>query len=609
MFLVAVACQFATVLITWPVWNGRQAPINLPLVPLPAASFGPLIVLSLVVALVWPRPGLALHAALYGLACAFDQYRVQPQFLSLIVLMWASIAEAGRWFGRWYLAALWLWAGLHKLLSAEWFGGLSWAFLEACGISPEGWHVLFAATVALGEVGVGLLAAFAPRRAAVPCLVMHLGILLLLSPLFHGHNASVWPWNLATAIVGFWLLRQPIRAPAWRLRHAVVAALFVVPAGYYSGLVNPRLAFVLYSGNLPRALHTSPGTVVRLDGWAGLKVPFPDSPRLFVQVFEQTAAAGDKLHVSDPRWGLADRYFLKSLDGSVREISRDDFCRADTAGGEVAGVELESPIAVWQIARSGAALESDGHQLIRTAALRGPGFSNDVLGQLPELRNLRELKLENCSHAAAALAAVAELRWLEVLEIKDCELADGDLQNLQPGPALSWLHFEGMAITSHGLGVLDRLPQLEVLHLPATGIDDGELARIGRLSKLRWLDLRDTPITSAGLTQLQSLVQCEWIDLSGTSVDDAALPSLAALTSLEVLQLSRTRITDAGLVHLSGLARCRHLSLDQTLISDQAAKHLSQLRNLRTLKLQRTRVTAEGARRVQEALPDCDIEW
>src|SRR5262245_13799509 len=86
MFLVALACRAATVLIAWPVWSVRAWPINVPLLPLPDVSFGPLILLSLIAALVWPRPGVALHAAIYGLSCVFDQYRLQPQFLSLIVL-------------------------------------------------------------------------------------------------------------------------------------------------------------------------------------------------------------------------------------------------------------------------------------------------------------------------------------------------------------------------------------------------------------------------------------------------------------------------------------------------------------------------------------------
>jgi uncharacterized membrane protein YphA (DoxX/SURF4 family) len=609
MFLVALVCQFATVLITWPVWNLRESPINLPLVPTPAVSFGSLVILSLVVALVWPRPGLALHAALYGVACVFDQYRLQPQFLSLIVLMWACVSEEGAWFGRWYLAAMWLWAGLHKLLSVEWFGSLSWQFLESSGIPPAGWHVVFAAVVALGEVGVGLLAIFAPRRAAIPCLVMHLGILLALSPLLHDHNAGVWPWNLATAIVGFWLLRQTAPPPVWRYRYAVTAALFLVPAGYYFDLVNPRLAFVLYSGNLPCALHTRAGSLTRLDGWGGLAVPFPDSPRLFVQVFQRTAAAGDKLHVGDPRWGFADRYFLKAQDGSVREISREQFSRADAEAGEVAGIESESPNAVWRIARSGGVLERDADQVVYSATLAGPECSDEALGQLSELRNLRELKLENLKGAAAALAAAADLQRLQVVEIKGCPLSDDDLQSLARVPTLLWLHLESVGVTSDGLAVLDRLPQLEVLHLPSTRIDDRGLARIGSLSKLRWLDLRDTRVTGGGLAHLQTLRQCEWIDLSGTDVDDEGLRFLRALTSLEVLQLERTKIADAALAHLRGLTRCQHLNLNQTLVTDGGLEHLSPLINLRTLKLRGTLVTAEGVRRIGKALPGCKVEW
>jgi hypothetical protein len=436
-------------------------------------------------------------------------------------------------------------------------------------------------------------------------------ILLLLSPVFRHHNASVWPWNVATAVVGFWLLRQPTPAPGprRRYRYAVLAALFLGPAGYYLDLVNAHLAFVLYSGNLPRGLHTSPGRLTRLGGWDGLSVPFPDSPRLFVQAFRQTAAPGDKLHVGDPRWGLADRYFVKAPDGSVREISRERFARADAETGEVAGIEWESPEAVWRLERAGAALERDTDQLYHAAAFSGPQCDAAVLGQLSLLPNLRELKAEHGAAAGAALAAAAELRRLQVVEIDDCPLTDDELQALAGAEALRWLHLERVGITSDGLRVLERLPRLEVLRLPSTRIDDSGLARIGTLTDLHWLDLRDTRVGGAGLAHLRALRQCGWLDLSGTDVDDEALRPLAALTRLERVQLGRTAITDAGLVHLRPLTNCRHLALEQTRVSDAGLDQLKPLTGLRTLKLRGTAVTAQGAQRLREALPACKIEW
>jgi hypothetical protein len=449
---------------------------------------------------------------------------------------------------------------------------------------------------------------------------MHLGIALLLSPLVTNQNASVLPWNLATAVVGYWLLRQSLgiaratdaaaAAAGRRWRPAVLAALFVMPLGYYLGLVNAHLAFVLYSGNMPYALHTSAGTLQRLDEWAtGLEVPFPDSPRLFVQLFDRTAAPGDKLHVADPRWWLGDRYFVKAADGSVEEISRERFCRADVAAREVAGIELESPAAAWRIKRAGGRLEGERQDLAHTASLVGPAWDEATLRQVSGLRNLRELKLERIEAAGPAVAAAAELQRLQVLEIKDCPLNDGDLQVLAGASALSYLKVENTGITSDALKVLDHFPQLVALHLPATAIDDRALPRIGALKNLRWLDLRDSRVTAAGLVHLESLTQCQWIDLSGTAIDDDSLRSVAALTNLEVVRLDRTKITAAGLVHLRGLTSCIHLFLNQTLVGDEAAEDLRDLSSLRRVELAGTRVTAEGRRRIREALPGCAIAW
>ncbi|HUT13695.1 MAG TPA: leucine-rich repeat domain-containing protein [Thermoguttaceae bacterium] len=59
---------------------------------------------------------------------------------------------------------------------------------------------------------------------------------------------------------------------------------------------------------------------------------------------------------------------------------------------------------------------------------------------------------------------------------------------------------------------------------------------------------------------------------------------LKGLTRIEELDLRFTQITDAGLDQLKGLA------------------------NLRSLNLSRTQVTEEGVRRLQQALPNCEIE-
>jgi len=642
MLVVAVICQVATVLITWNVWRVRDQPINLPLFPftrsvgkLPVFNLtGPLLLLSLAVVLVRPRVGVVVHAAVYLLAVMFDQYRLQPQFFSLIVLMFACAYEKGLWFARWYLASLWLWTGIHKLLSAEWLGVESHSFLASCGINADGWNFQFAVLVGFSEVVLGLLAIFAPRKAIPLCLAIHLGILFLLSPLLANHNESVWPWNLATAVIGTWILstvsRQgerrtegdrhillrrlrkmsqfPTPSRAW-LQYAVVMTLFIVPAGFYLDWVNSRLCFVLYSGNLPRAMHCSSDQLKRLDGWTGLTVPFPNSPRLFVQVFEHEAEAGDKLYVSDPRRWVPDRYFLKTPNGTVVKISRERFYRDAPSTGEVSGIEFDSRNALWHLRRAGGQLVEDGNRMVSKAVVSGGRFGDREFELLRKLPNLRELKAEDTAVTDRGLQSLAGLRRLEILEIEGGHLTGECLSVVQQLPALNWLRLENVAVTSNGIRTLDGLGQIHTLHLSNTRVDDRALQHIGTLKNLRWLDLSNSKVTGATLDELESLEQLDWINLSGTAVDDDALPNLGRLKRIEILELARTKISDRGLTHLSKLPECRTLDLEHTNITDTGLMQLAAMRRLQLLKLQGTEVTEQGVRQLRQKLTGCRIEW
>ena len=57
------------------------------------------------------------------------------------------------------------------------------------------------------------------------------------------------------------------------------------------------------------------------------------------------------------------------------------------------------------------------------------------------------------------------------------------------------------------------------------------------------------------------------------------------------------------------MKRLEELSLDSTLITDIGLEQISGLTDLRVLSLNRTRVTDEGAERLQQALPECQIDY
>jgi hypothetical protein len=96
---------------------------------------------------------------------------------------------------------------------------------------------------------------------------------------------------------------------------------------------------------------------------------------------------------------------------------------------------------------------------------------------------------------------------------------------------------------------------------------------------------RRIPITDAGLEHVQRLPRLHWMHLTHTQITDGGLVHLKELHQLDDLSLAKTEITDAGLHHLEGLTQLRFLNLTDT------------------------KATDEGVKKLQQALPNCTIEW
>jgi hypothetical protein len=319
---VVVGCQAATLLLTWPLWQVHHAPPMLPALPVPAVDLSWPLLLSLLVVLAKPLPGIVLHTALISYAVAIDQTRLQPEVVSLLLLLWGTLPIlAAQMIARVHLITLWGFAGLHKLLSAEFHAELAPWLLSGLIAHPPTWlsdrvGYLFGATECL----LGLLAILPQSRrlAAWLALGFHAGILLTLSPVGHHWNESVWPWNVALALSGFALLvpwrerlRQSVRACPWPAR-LLLLALLIMPLGYYINAVDAYLAHNLYSANTPRTLvcRTRGGCqpeAASAATFAAFRVPLPPEHRLVRSWFQHTCQAGDWLLIADGRWWMQHR--------------------------------------------------------------------------------------------------------------------------------------------------------------------------------------------------------------------------------------------------------------------------------------------------------------
>ena len=94
---------------------------------------------------------------------------------------------------------------------------------------------------------------------------------------------------------------------------------------------------------------------------------------------------------------------------------------------------------------------------------------------------------------------------------------------------------------------------------------------------------------------------------------DAEQPSIVRIDTeghVYSVRLNNTTITDAGLVHLKEMTKLRRLNLGNTKITDAGLEHLKRSdHSLGSLDLSNTKVTANGVKKLQTALPNCEIRW
>lgn len=304
--VAAALCQAATIVLTWRLWDGRDTPPTLPIVAdLATIPFAVLLTLTALGAAVRPRLFGPIQCAVLVLACAADQTRIQPEVLSLAVLMTApAYGPAGRQLARWALAAMWFWAGAHKALS------LDWPTLEPYRIANDlGWTALrrpAAIGIPLVEIMLGLSALW---RRSWPFtrwvgLATHLGILVVLSPLFGYRNIAVWPWQVALAVAAFFLFspqEEPWKGTRRPLALVLAGSLMLYPAAFYWRGDDAYVSHHLYSSSVPIAIVCQPtGCEQNSFPMDGIRVPFPPEPRLFVQRFEATCSPGDTLTIFWP---------------------------------------------------------------------------------------------------------------------------------------------------------------------------------------------------------------------------------------------------------------------------------------------------------------------
>jgi len=147
------------------------------------------------------------------------------------------------------------------------------------------------------------------------------------------------------------------------------------------------------------------------------------------------------------------------------------------------------------------------------------------------------------------------------------------------------------------------------LHLAFTKLPDDSLIPLEGMTNLEWLSL---PVTSSdeAIRLVGVLPRLNLLSACFSQVGDAGVAyAVRQFPALEVISLRETPITDEALRYL---AQCRHLerlTVSRTDITDDCVEYISQMHSLQVLRIYDTLITPEGARKIQDALPACRVEY
>ncbi len=310
--LLVIGCQAVTILLTWELWQNRTLPPLLPALPLPPFDMAALLLISLAVMVVRPRTGLIAHTLLLAYAMLTDQTRLQPEFISLAILLWGTLNNpTAKTIARTHLIAMWTWAGVNKLLSPAFIASTGPAMMRPLfGFMPEWLIENGGIIIALTEIVLGLMVILpiTRRPAAMLAFALHTGIFLTLA-FGLKYNSAVWGWNVALAFAGFYFVWNWRESPFAVVRGAhpvlvgVIVLMLISPIGFYVGVFDAYLSYNLYSSNTADAYaRISPGISMR-----ELNVPFPPEHRLYEQFFRITCEPGDIMTIRDSRAYFVDQ--------------------------------------------------------------------------------------------------------------------------------------------------------------------------------------------------------------------------------------------------------------------------------------------------------------
>jgi hypothetical protein len=294
---VLVAMGFLTsIALTYPLWlSDRAFPLipvdpHIPPFPTPLDLCALVALVALLATTIFIPSGMVAVGviAMVALLWAQDQNRIHPWgYFFLLVYgaladLWITPREKRKpsetvTLLQFIVVAIYAWTGLQKL-RLNYFTEIVPIVISSYTTPPSivTTSLLYATPFIEVALALGLLFHLTRRLSVIGFVLIHAGILVMVSPLGRNENYSIVPWNVTMAcatILLFWRSKTTLRAiilPAWTRTRIIFFQLCVVlPLLGYFGLWNPYLSFSIYSGSSAqgyaffqeRALPTVPSPI------------------------------------------------------------------------------------------------------------------------------------------------------------------------------------------------------------------------------------------------------------------------------------------------------------------------------------------------------------
>jgi hypothetical protein len=168
-------------------------------------------------------------------------------------------------------------------------------------------------------------------------------------------------------------------------------------------------------------------------------------------------------------------------------------------------------------------------QRLRSLDLNFTGISDEYVCELPRIRRLQELELQDNPELtdASIPALVHKFPYLRHLDLRRTGVTDESFKFLGSLSSLEQLLLAHTQITGEQLDLLTKgCPRLRVLVLEDTGVTDGHVACVSQFQYLQEINLAKTQVTDKLIVSLSQVKSLERVTLWDVSISPVTIAQL-----------------------------------------------------------------------------------